>query len=307
MTLDFISRLKPDIAFVGAVGVDVKENSVSTYDIDDGINKAAIIRHSKKAYVVAEARKLSTDGNYNYTTLDTLSGSSRIRSRQQTSAQQRIRTAWRSSCHDVLYARMAFAVYSVSVYLENSIYGHPGRTEGICVLPRSPFRFPGLFHRVAGTVYGSFDGRPRHLSRTMARLPPLDADGRRADARELRARLLLHYLWPRWERRIVLALNGVLLSLLSILFVASFPFYRQFHANFNQMLFTGANDDIYALLITMVQQYYLPVRLAGALLLAYVLWRGLRALLRCSWLEACMDGVRLPAPCAGSAGWPSST
>lgn len=74
MTLDFISRLKPDIAFVGAVGVDVKENSVSTYDIEDGINKAAIIRHSKKAYVVAESRKLSTDGNYNYTTLDTLSG-----------------------------------------------------------------------------------------------------------------------------------------------------------------------------------------------------------------------------------------
>ena len=74
MTLDFISRLKPDIAFVGAVGVDVKENSVSTYDIDDGINKAAIVRVSKRAYVVAEARKLSSDGNYNYTTLDTLSG-----------------------------------------------------------------------------------------------------------------------------------------------------------------------------------------------------------------------------------------
>ncbi len=74
MTLDFISKLKPDIAFVGAVGVDVKENSVSTYDIEDGINKAAIIRVSKRAYVVAESRKLSSDGNYNYTTLDTLSG-----------------------------------------------------------------------------------------------------------------------------------------------------------------------------------------------------------------------------------------
>jgi len=74
MTLDLISRLKPDIAFVGAVGVDVKENSVSTYDIEDGINKAAIIRVSKRAYVVAEARKLSSDGNYNYVTLDTLSG-----------------------------------------------------------------------------------------------------------------------------------------------------------------------------------------------------------------------------------------
>ena len=74
MTLDFISRLKPDIAFVGAVGVDVKENSVSTYDIEDGINNAAIVRVSKRAYVVAEARKLSSDGNYNYTSLDTLSG-----------------------------------------------------------------------------------------------------------------------------------------------------------------------------------------------------------------------------------------
>ena len=74
MTLDFISRLKPDIAFVGAVGVDVKVNSVSTYDIEDGINKAAIVRVSKRAYVVAEARKLSSDGNYNYTSLDTLSG-----------------------------------------------------------------------------------------------------------------------------------------------------------------------------------------------------------------------------------------
>ena len=74
MTLDFISHLKPDIAFVGAVGVDIKENSVSTYDIEDGINKAQIIRVSKRAYVVAEARKLSTDGNYNYATLDSLSG-----------------------------------------------------------------------------------------------------------------------------------------------------------------------------------------------------------------------------------------
>ena len=74
MTMDLISRLKPDIAFVGAVGVDVIENSVSTYDIEDGINKAAIIRVSKRAYVVAEAKKLSSDGNYNYVTLDTLSG-----------------------------------------------------------------------------------------------------------------------------------------------------------------------------------------------------------------------------------------
>ena len=148
MTLDFISRLKSDIAFVGAVGVDVKENSVSTYDIDDGINKAAIIRHSKKAYVVAEARKLSTDGNYNYTTLDTLSG---LITDSEPAAD--IRAVWRLFCHDDLYARMDF-----SVELENSIYGHPGRTEGICVLPRSPFPFSGLLHRLDGTVHGTGHG-----------------------------------------------------------------------------------------------------------------------------------------------------
>lgn len=74
MTMDFISHLKPDIAFIGAVGVDVCANSVSTYDIEDGINKAAIVRAAKKAYVVAEAKKLSNAGSYNYVTLDALSG-----------------------------------------------------------------------------------------------------------------------------------------------------------------------------------------------------------------------------------------
>ena len=74
MTSDFISHLKPDVAFVGAVGVDVKANSVSTYDIEDGMNKAAIVKISKSAYVVAESRKLSSDGNYNYVSLDALTG-----------------------------------------------------------------------------------------------------------------------------------------------------------------------------------------------------------------------------------------
>ncbi|MBR1419899.1 MAG: DeoR/GlpR transcriptional regulator [Selenomonadaceae bacterium] len=73
-TLDFISKLKPDIAFLGAVGVDVKENSVSTFDVEDGINKAKIISMSKNSYVVAESSKLNSDGNYNYASLDELSG-----------------------------------------------------------------------------------------------------------------------------------------------------------------------------------------------------------------------------------------
>lgn len=105
---------------------------------------------------------------------------------------------------------------------------------------------------------------------------------------------LFRLVYPRWENRIVLGLNGLLLVLLSILYVASFPFYRQFHANFNQMLFTGANDDLYALLITMVQQYALPVRLAGALLLAWVLWRCLKAFLACCRLENAVEAMAWP-------------
>ena len=74
MAYEYVSRLKPDIAFIGAVGVDVKENSVSTYNIDEGITKAKVIQVSKCTYIVAQARKFSTDGNYNFATLDSVAG-----------------------------------------------------------------------------------------------------------------------------------------------------------------------------------------------------------------------------------------
>ena len=74
MTIEFISRLKPDVAFVGTVGVDMKKNSVATYDVEDGLCKSAIVKLSKRAYVVAEAKKLSDAGNYNYATFDALTG-----------------------------------------------------------------------------------------------------------------------------------------------------------------------------------------------------------------------------------------
>ena len=60
------------ILFITGLSGSGKTTALKT--IEDGINKAAIVRVSKRAYVVAEARKLSSDGNYNYTSLDTLSG-----------------------------------------------------------------------------------------------------------------------------------------------------------------------------------------------------------------------------------------
>lgn len=80
-------------------------------------------------------------------------------------------------------------------------------------------------------------------------------------------------------QRVERFLNWLLLSATSILFVASFPYYRQFHSRFHQLLFNAGNDDIYALLVSLVQEFNLPLRLAGALLLGYGLWRLMYLLL----------------------------
>lgn len=75
-----------------------------------------------------------------------------------------------------------------------------------------------------------------------------------------------------WGQRLERAINGFLLTATSVLFVASFPYYRQFHSRFHQLLFNAGNDDMYALLVSLVQEFNLPVRLAGALLLGGALW-----------------------------------
>ncbi|MCI6231696.1 MAG: LTA synthase family protein [Selenomonas sp.] len=85
---------------------------------------------------------------------------------------------------------------------------------------------------------------------------------------------LLHYVFPRIENVCWKAVLGVELLVTSILYVASFPYYRQFHANFNQLMFNAANDDMVALFWSLVQEFYLPVRLAVACLLAFVLWKA---------------------------------
>ena len=74
LATEMLARLKPDMAFIGVVGIDMKDNSVSTYQIEDGINKARAIDVSKKNYIVAEAKKFSTDGNYTFAHVDDFNG-----------------------------------------------------------------------------------------------------------------------------------------------------------------------------------------------------------------------------------------
>lgn len=95
---------------------------------------------------------------------------------------------------------------------------------------------------------------------------------------------LINILSHLWSRRVESFLSGIVLTITSILFVASFPYYGQFHSRFHQLLFNAGNDDMYALFISLVQEFNLPLRLAGALLLAFCLWRGLKYFL--AWGEA---------------------
>lgn len=85
--------------------------------------------------------------------------------------------------------------------------------------------------------------------------------------------MLLHYVLPRVENVCWKIVLGAELLVTSILYVASFPYYRQFHANFNQLMFNAANDDIVALFWSLVQEFYLPVRMVVACAMAFVLWK----------------------------------
>lgn len=87
---------------------------------------------------------------------------------------------------------------------------------------------------------------------------------------------LINILSRLWGRRLESLLSGIVLTITSILFVASFPYYGQFHSRFHQLLFNAGNDDMYALFVSLVQEFNLPLRLTGALLLAFCLWRGLK-------------------------------
>jgi DeoR family transcriptional regulator, glycerol-3-phosphate regulon repressor len=68
--IDFISRYKFDKAFIGSCGVDVFDRSITTFDIDDGVTKKAVIEAGKRNYIVMESKKFYMDGNYKFATIE---------------------------------------------------------------------------------------------------------------------------------------------------------------------------------------------------------------------------------------------
>ena len=74
LNLEFISNFRPDVSFIGASGVDIKKNSLTSRDTAGGIQKARMIEISKTSYVIAETRKIGVESTYCFAKLEKADG-----------------------------------------------------------------------------------------------------------------------------------------------------------------------------------------------------------------------------------------
>lgn len=72
----------------------------------------------------------------------------------------------------------------------------------------------------------------------------------------------------RWFRQVC---SFCVLFITTLLFIARFSFYQQFHSGFNQMIFTAMHEDVYALFISLIEEFHLPLKLCIVVLLVCVL------------------------------------
>lgn len=68
-TIESISRYKVDRAFIGTCGIDLSDQSIATFLVEDGNTKHAIINASKKRYIMTNSNIFHQDGVYKFATL----------------------------------------------------------------------------------------------------------------------------------------------------------------------------------------------------------------------------------------------
>ncbi|WP_050636040.1 DeoR/GlpR family DNA-binding transcription regulator [Candidatus Stoquefichus sp. SB1] len=74
LSVEMVKSFKLDKAFLGVVGVDTVTGELSTYHVEDGFMKAAIIQQTQMNYLLCEERKLKEDGSYVFASLNDVSG-----------------------------------------------------------------------------------------------------------------------------------------------------------------------------------------------------------------------------------------
>lgn len=70
LAVDAMDRFRFEVAFLGAYGIDAEAREVTTYDVDDGLVKAAAIERAARSYLVSELRKVGAFGTYRYASLE---------------------------------------------------------------------------------------------------------------------------------------------------------------------------------------------------------------------------------------------
>lgn len=74
LSVQMIQNFKIDKAFLGVVGVDMNHGKMSTYYVEDGLMKQAVMKQSQMNYIVCEERKRREDGQFIYGNLEDLDG-----------------------------------------------------------------------------------------------------------------------------------------------------------------------------------------------------------------------------------------
>lgn len=69
-TVEEIKKFKIDKAFIGVGGINIEDNFVSNFNLDEVSTKEAIIKMSKKKYLITINEKFYSDGSYKFCELD---------------------------------------------------------------------------------------------------------------------------------------------------------------------------------------------------------------------------------------------
>ena len=72
MTIESISNYKITRSFIGSCGVNLMDKSITTFDVEDGNTKKAIIKNTKTTYLVMDSSKFYFDGSYKFATLQNI-------------------------------------------------------------------------------------------------------------------------------------------------------------------------------------------------------------------------------------------
>lgn len=71
-TINAINKYNIDKLFLGCVSVDINDNSIATFNVEDGNTKAEFIKNSKHTYLILENKKFNYSGVYKYSSLESI-------------------------------------------------------------------------------------------------------------------------------------------------------------------------------------------------------------------------------------------